>query len=140
MNNSSGNILIQEAINTTLGLLKNSYSPYSNFAVAATIISDDDQMFSGVNVENASYSLCICAESSAIAHMISSKGLKKIRYVIIANRNNDSCPPCGACLQRISEFATPDTTILLVNNLGKIESSYNFHTLLPTQFNSKYLK
>lgn len=95
------------------------YSPYSGFKVGAAAVFEEapHSLFSGVNVENSSYGLTICAERSAIFAGVANGG-KKLAAVAIACRNRDgaviSCfQPCGACLQVIAEFARPETLIFL---------------------------
>ncbi|GBM86543.1 Cytidine deaminase [Araneus ventricosus] len=87
--------------------LSNSYCPYSKFSVAATVLSDDGRIFTGVNVENASYGLTICAERSAICTAVS-EGCRKFKAIVIATGavSDDCIGPCGACRQFLAEFGT----------------------------------
>ncbi|HHF7343816.1 TPA: cytidine deaminase [Legionella feeleii] len=116
-------------------VLGRAYAPYSNFKVASCLCSEDDQFFSGVNVENASYGLSICAESSAICQMVTA-GKQKIKSVVVLNNQNTLCPPCGACRQRIAEFSTPDALIHLCNSETVIKSM-TIGELLPEAFKFK---
>lgn len=116
-------------------VLDRAYAPYSNFKVASCLCSEDDQFFSGVNVENASYGLSICAESSAICQMVTA-GRQKIKSIVVLNSRNTLCPPCGACRQRIAEFSTPDTLVHLCNNETVIKSM-SIGELLPEAFTFK---
>ncbi len=113
--------------------LTSSYSPYSKFAVACCIATDKDILFTGVNVENAAYGLTICAETSAICHMIT-EGYRDIKSMVIMNNQNTICPPCGACRQRIHEFAKTDTIIYLADQ-EKILITTTISALLPLAFN-----
>tara|TARA_E500000178_G_scaffold348984_2_gene405056 strand:+ start:325 stop:723 length:399 start_codon:yes stop_codon:yes gene_type:complete len=101
----------------TFELLKNSYSPYSNFKVASSVVTKDNKFFGGVNVENASYGLTMCAERSAIFNAISN-GIKKedIDYLILVSTNDNKLIPCGACLQVLSEFLDSNTDIIIKEN------------------------
>jgi cytidine deaminase len=86
--------------------LKRAYARYSNFRVGAAILTEQGEVFSGCNVENASYGLTICAERSAIftaVHAAAGAGLA-IRAVAVVNGDEVPCSPCGACRQVISEF------------------------------------
>lgn len=112
--------------------LKFSYAPYSTFQVAACIRSVSGKLYSGCNIENASYSLTLCAEAAAIAQMVS-QGERKIADILIISSSEDLCPPCGACRQRIAEFANPNTQIHLANK-EKIMASYTLDALLPHCF------
>jgi len=92
-------------LDTARQALKRAYAPYSNFHVGAAVLTDQGQVFSGCNVENASYGLTICAERSAIFTAVHSAGVKpKIRAVAVVNGDELPCSPCGACRQVIFEF------------------------------------
>lgn len=83
-------------------LLKNSYSPYSKFKVAAIVITKEGKIFKGINIENASYGLTVCAERVAIFKAVS-EGYKDLEKIYIYADKNP-CYPCGACLQVMAEF------------------------------------
>ncbi|MEO6922458.1 MAG: cytidine deaminase [Bryocella sp.] len=100
----------------------NSYSPYSHFRVGAAVLLDDGRIFSGPNVENASYRLTICAENTAIAKAISEVGPKiKLRAVAVANLNGAASMPCGACRQILLEFGSPATWVFGPGESGPVE-------------------
>ncbi len=86
--------------------LQRAYARYSNFRVGAAILTEQGEVFSGCNVENASYGLTICAERSAIFTAVHATAGAKlvIRAVAVVNGNEVPCSPCGACRQVISEF------------------------------------
>jgi cytidine deaminase len=126
---------IQYMLDTAVLALKNSYSPYSQFAVASCIYSEDDNYFTGVNVENAAFGLTICAESAAITAMVSA-GFTSIKSMVILASNNALCTPCGACRQRILEFSTPDTRIYLCNKTHILQTC-SIQDLLPMAFTLK---
>lgn len=106
---ASDNLLIKSAIDK----LSNSYAPYSKFNVSSVIVTENDEIYFGVNVENASYGLTICAERSAIANMVANSKMHKIKKVIVLSKAKIKTPPCGACRQVISEFATEDCQVIL---------------------------
>lgn len=83
-------------------LLKNSYSPYSKFRVGAIALTKEGKIFKGVNIENASYGLTVCAERVAIFKAVS-EGYKDLEKIYIYADKNP-CYPCGACLQVMAEF------------------------------------
>ncbi len=112
--------------------LQYSYAPYSNYAVAACVCSEDERLFTGVNVENSSYGLTICAETSAICQMISA-GLRTIKSIVLMAGDNMLCVPCGACRQRISEFSTATTRIHLCDKKHVLET-ISISELLPMAF------
>lgn len=90
--------------------LANSYSPYSNFAVGAALLTDDGAIVTGCNVENASYGLTLCAERVAVAKAVSEGHLRFVALALFT-ATPEPVPPCGACLQTLAEFA-PDLHIL----------------------------
>jgi cytidine deaminase len=109
------------------------YAPYSGFRVGAALLFDDGAVTTGCNVENISYSLTICAERTALVRAIAEQGSKrKIVAVTVTNLNGASSPPCGACLQMLSEFATPDAVIYFPTDSGILQKP--FHELLPFTF------
>src|SRR5256884_8953202 len=84
---------------------KNAYAPYSNFRVAAAILTSKGETFAGCNVENASYGMTNCAERTAIFSAIAAAGPKlEIPAVAVVNAQGVPCSPCGACRQVIYEF------------------------------------
>jgi cytidine deaminase len=125
------NKTIQIMIEKAHKALENSYSPYSNFKVACCIQTETDTFFTGVNVENSSYSVTLCAEMSAIAQMVTS-GHRKIQKLVIISGTNTVCPPCGACRQCIFEFSTPETAIYLCNKDSVLQTTIK--ELLPLAF------
>lgn len=109
------------------------YAPYSGFRVGAALLFDDGSVSTGCNVENVSYSLTICAERTALVRAIAEHGgNRKIVAVAVTNLNGTACPPCGACLQMLSEFVTPDTAIYFPTTSGMMQKP--FHELLPFAF------
>ncbi|MGB9827167.1 MAG: cytidine deaminase [Thermosphaera sp.] len=98
-------------ISIAVNALKNSYAPYSRIHVAASILGSNGKVYTGVNVENASYGLTICAERSAIVQMVSDGERKPVKIAVVTDLENP-IPPCGACRQFIAEF-NPDAEIIL---------------------------
>jgi cytidine deaminase len=111
---------------------KNAHAPYSNFHVGAALLDNNELVHNGCNVENAAYPLGQCAEATAIGSMVV-KGGKKIREILIASPNNDFCPPCGGCRQKIAEFADKHTLVHLATLQGEIKTLH-FSELLPLSF------
>jgi cytidine deaminase len=94
------------------------YAPYSHFRVGAVVVTDDGQVFEGVNVENASYRMTTCAEQSAIATMATTGSRSPIVAVAVVGDGEDPCTPCGACRQTIFEFG-PDATVYSSGDGGR---------------------
>ena len=126
MNNE--NLLYQTAQKAA----NNAYAPYSKLKVGCAILSSKDNIYSGCNVENISYPVGTCAEAGAIATMICS-GDDKIKAILIYADSKKLIVPCGACRQRIAEFATPDTTLYLASPSG-IKQKMPFKEIFPLAF------
>lgn len=114
--------------------LKNAYAPYSKFHVGACLRAENGELYAGCNVENASYSLVLCAESSAISALISA-GQKKITEVVITSSGDMLCPPCGACRQRLFELADGNIPVHLYKMSGE-HKTLHMNDLLPHPFGS----
>ena len=110
---------------------RNAYCPYSGFAVGAAVLTGDGQVFTGCNVENASYGLTVCAERNAIGQMISA-GRGDIEAVAVYARSSTIPRPCGACLQVLSEFG-PDARVIAVCD-GDDRLDRSLDSLLPEPF------
>jgi len=118
------------------------YAPYSGFCVGAALLTRNGGVYWGCNVENASYGLTICAERAAVVKAVSAEGpWMEIRAIAIVTSNDLLTPPCGACLQVLYEFGTPDTEIVLHHSYkGKDEVTvYKLATLLPQRFGASHL-
>jgi len=111
---------------------KNSYAPYSGKHIGAAVLMDNGKMYSGCNVENASYGGTVCAERTAIFKAIS-EGAKKIKEVMVVSSEQNPWPPCGFCRQVIAEFASPETLIHLANPQGQ-SRTLKFTELFPEAF------
>ena len=116
-----------------------SYSPYSRKKLGASILLTNGKLYAGCNIENASYGGTVCAERVAIWKAFSENGSEvKIAEVCVASDEAKPWPPCGFCLQVLSEFALPETKITLIN-LGNVQQDYKFKDLFPEAFKSDYL-
>jgi len=113
------------------------YADYSHFPVAAAVVDEFGRWFQGVNVENASYGLTICAERAAIFAAVS-KGARKITAVAITAEKAHAVEPCGACRQVMVEFCAPDAKVFL--DTGTDEPlQRTVGELMPHAFTSKTL-
>ncbi len=122
---------IEELIKKSKAITKNAYAPYSNFPVGAAVLTDKGNIYTGTNVENASYGLTMCAERVAIFNAISN-GERKLKYVAVYSPKREGLMPCGACLQVIKEFSTNDTSIIIIRK-DKYEI-VTLNSLLPSPF------
>lgn len=108
------------------------YAPYSgNFKVGAAVLTEDGAIFSGCNIENASFGATICAERVAIFKAVC-EGHRKIRALAVVAQSIEPVPPCGLCLQVISEFGY-DADVIMANTRGDTQLS-NVKGLLPKIF------
>ena len=122
-----------------LELLNKSYAPYSNFRVSAIVETTDNNIYTGVNIENASYGASVCAERVAIFKAVSEgyrKGDFKRLHVMVDSPKISSC--CFMCRQVISEFFNNNTEIILYNNKGEYKT-YTKEELCPLPFDSEDL-
>ncbi|HUC30672.1 MAG TPA: cytidine deaminase [Candidatus Acidoferrum sp.] len=113
-------------------VMKNAHAPYSHFRVGAAVLLTNGKIFTGCNVENASYGMTNCAERTAIFSAVAQLGPKiEIRALALANDHNVPCSPCGACRQVIYEFG-PDATIFFQGANGPKQA--HITELLPEGF------
>lgn len=136
MDNKTLSDLTQKA----LAARSNAYAPYSRFHVGAALITEEGQVFSGCNVENAAYPEGVCAEAGAISAMIAAGGSRKIATILVAGKGPAPCLPCGGCRQKIREFATQRTCVLVVDEDGKQLFKDDLHALLPASFGPENLE
>lgn len=98
---------------------KKSYSPFSKFAVGASVVTASGKIYSGCNIENSSFGMTICAERCAIFKAVS-EGDKEILAVAIYSPNEDDCYPCGACRQVMYEFQGQDEIEIITEDKGEL--------------------
>lgn len=113
-------------------LQRQAYAPYSRFKVGAALLADDGEIHAGCNVENAAYPVGTCAEAGAIAAMIAAGGTA-IRAILVFGEGAELVTPCGACRQRIREFASPETPVAIAGPEG-IRARFTLEQLLPASF------
>jgi len=113
------------------------YAPYSRFSVGAAILADDGKIYSGCNIENAAYPVGNCAEASAIAAMIAGGG-KRITRIYVTGPGKAPVTPCGACRQRIREFA--DLSVQIISHgVDGDPLVCSLEQLLPYSFGPEFL-
>lgn len=112
---------------------KKAYAPYSKFKVGAALLAKDGTVYTGCNIENASFGLTNCAERTAVFKAVS-EGVKSFSAIAIAGGKKDVAMPCGACRQVLAEFCKPDMPVRCVSLDGKIVRDYTLGELLPGTF------
>ena len=130
------NIDFQELMNNAKEAAKNSYSPFSRFAVGAAVITPSGKIYRGCNVENSSFGLTNCAERTAFFKAVYD-GQRKFSAIAICGGENGNikgiCPPCGPCRQVMREFCKDDFLIYMID----VDNKFEVHTLdeiLPYSF------
>lgn len=133
-------------INEALKARKNAYTPYSNFNVGAALLTFDDKIYSGFNIENAAYSVCNCAERTALFRAVFD-GYREFKAIAVVGAKSDEkgeflseyAPPCGMCRQALREFCNPNEFKVI---LAKSEDEFKIFTLsnlLPESFGPEHL-
>ena len=116
---------------------RQAYAPYSNYRVGAAVLGDDGQIYTGCNIENASYGLTVCAERNAIGAAIAC-GVRAIEAVMVYSDGAAAATPCGACRQVIAEFPTNCAVLCVSSDGDRLETSVG--ELLPHAFAPRVLQ
>lgn len=127
----------QELITEALKARDMAYAPYSKFQVGAALLTKDGKVYRGCNIENAAYSMCNCAERTALFKAVS-EGDTEFQMLAVAADTPGPVSPCGACRQVISELCTKDVILVLTNLQGQIKEM-TVEELLPGAFSSEDL-
>ena len=110
---------------------QNSYSPYSHFRVGAALKCKSGKIFSGCNIENASYGASVCAERTALLKAVS-EGETEFESIAVYSPDSDNCPPCGICRQALAEFSDDIRVIYRSAENGVVKK--NLRELLADAF------
>ncbi len=127
----------EKLIEAAVKARENAHAPYSNFKVGAALQTKSGKIFTGCNVENATYGLTICAERVAIFKAIS-EGETQIIQIAVAADTAELTPPCGACRQIIWEFCG-DIPVVMANLKDEVET-LRMKELFPRAFDGEFLK
>lgn len=111
----------------------NAYAPYSGFCVGAALLTTDGEVFTGCNVENASFGAAICAERCAILKAVS-EGYTSFKKIAIVSSCNNLTYPCGICRQFLSEFMDEEAVVVLADDKDEVKE-YTLGYLIPYSFN-----
>lgn len=118
---------------------KNSYAPYSNFHVGAALLTGNNTVYAGCNIENAAYSPTNCAERTAIFKAVS-EGEHNFSAIAIVGDNEEYLAPCGVCRQVMMEFCDPFTFLVILAKNRKEFKYFRLGELLPESFSPKNLE
>lgn len=117
-----------ELIIKAIGAMNRAYAPYSEFYVGAALLTEDGNVYTGCNIENASYSVTNCAERTAFFKAVEAGERRFEKIAIVGGKNGEIInyiPPCGVCLQVMSEFCSPDFEVILAKSVD----DYSIKTL-----------
>ena len=133
--------LYKKLVNEAVKMLKYSYVPYSHFHVGAALLTSENEIYTGCNIENASFGATNCAERTAIFKAVS-EGKKSFKAIAIVGGPDgvikDYCPPCGICRQVLNEFCDKDFEIILAKNPDDIIVK-TLEEILPLRFGAEDL-
>jgi cytidine deaminase len=124
--------LLKETANK---MLERAYVPYSKFPVGAALLTKEGKIYTGCNIENASYGLSNCAERTAIFKAVS-EGERNFNKLVVTANTEGPVSPCGACRQVLTEFCEPDMPVVLMNSAGDVQNT-TVGELLPGAFKEK---
>ena len=127
----------QDLIDAAADVRERAFAPFSNFKVGAAVETEDGRIYTGCNIESATYGLTMCAERVAIWKAVS-EGESKFRRIAVVVDTEQLTPPCGSCRQIIWEFCG-DVPVTLANLQGRSET-IRMADLLPRAFDSSFLK
>ena len=129
---------LETVMNAAREASKKAYAPYSNFRVGAAVLTDAGALYTGCNVENASYGLSMCAERNAVAGMVADADPdeRKARLVAVVSPDSAPCFPCGACRQVLREFGCDEVVVLEGSGSTR---HYPLDALLPHAFGPETL-
>lgn len=114
------------------------YAPYSHFPVACVVRTEENQLFCGVNMENAAYPEGICAETAALSAMVTA-GKRRVVEAVVCSQAASLCFPCGGCRQRLAEFSTADTIVHIIHISDSLSQTMRMSDLLPYGFSKDTL-
>lgn len=128
----------KKLFDAAVSVQKRAHAPYSGAFIGASVLMADGKIFSGCNIENASYGGTVCAERVAIWKAVS-EGSQQIREILVVSDAPSPWPPCGFCRQVIAEFATEETLVYTANLTGQMKT-FTFKNLFPESFTPDFLK
>ena len=137
VNNAVDDTLMNALVDAARAARLRAYAPYSKFAVGAAVLDDTGRIHAGCNVENAAYPQGICAEATALVHMVLAGG-RSVRAVAVAGDAPEPVTPCGGCRQKIREFAADDVPVFIAD-LHSVRARYTLGELLPASFGPSHL-
>ena len=129
---------MQRLVDAARAVRANAYASYSKFAVGAAVLDEQGCIHAGCNVENAAYPQSWCAETSALAQLVSA-GARRVQAVAVVGVAPDPVTPCGGCRQKLREFAAADCPVW-VADMDRVRARFTLAELLPASFGPEHLK
>ena len=143
IDNKVGEVTKKQLVEAAIGVLPNSHAPYSKYNVAAAALFDSGKIYTGVNVESASYGATICAERNAIFHAVAEGERKLLAIAVVGgvdgNFGDECCMPCGICRQVMRDFGDKDTMLLITAKSPSDYKEYTLDEILPYSFGPESL-
>lgn len=132
----------KELITAALNAMEKAYAPYSGYKVGAALLCKNGKLFTGCNIENASYTPTVCAERTAFFKAVSEGEREFEKIAVVGGKDGnvtDTFMPCGVCRQVMTEFCKADFTVLVAKSADEY-CSFTLEQLLPHSFSDKYMK
>lgn len=125
---------VKGLIGSAAAVMKNAYAPFSHFHVGAAILTENGNVYTGCNVENASLGGTICAERGAAMASVAGEGYSRFKAIAIASGSDEPAPPCALCRQFLSQFTDPDVPVYLYSVKSGVLKLFSFGVLMPYPF------
>ena len=132
----------KELIIAAFNAMEKAYAPYSGYKVGAALLCKNGKLFTGCNIENASYTPTVCAERTAFFKAVSEGEREFEKIAVVGGKDGnvtDTFMPCGVCRQVMTEFCKADFTVLVAKSADEY-CSFTLEQLLPHSFSDKYMK
>lgn len=132
----------KELITAAFNAMEKAYAPYSGYKVGAALLCKNGKLFTGCNIENASYTPTVCAERTAFFKAVSEGEREFEKIAVVGGKDGnvtDTFMPCGVCRQVMTEFCKADFTVLVAKSADEY-CSFTLEQLLPHSFSDKYMK
>lgn len=129
--------LMTQLIDAARAARARAYAPYSKFAVGAALLDEHGHVHAGCNIENAAFPQGLCAEASALAHLVLAGGTR-VRAAVVVGVADAPVTPCGGCRQKLREFADDNTPVWCADLRG-VRGRYTLGELLPASFGPAHL-
>ncbi|MBQ8600212.1 MAG: cytidine deaminase [Clostridia bacterium] len=135
-------MMMRQLLDAAIAARENAYAPYSAYRVGAALLTEKGKIYTGCNMENASYSATLCAERSAFSAAVSAGERRFVAIAVAGGKGeaaDEMAPPCGVCHQVMAEFCDPDTFEIILGDETKVKT-FTLKELFPLSFGAEELK